>query len=169
MATRTRKPRHSRVRELSASALGQVRRLRAIYTSSVNSLRRAFAPKTLGQRGEAAAARYLKRLGYVIVARGSHIRRGEMDLIAVDGRTIVFVEVKTRVSHDAGHPADAVDRDKQHRLTRLAMIYLKRHGLLETSARFDVIAITWPKGQRRPTIEHFKNAFEPVGEGQMFY
>ncbi|HEV2969104.1 MAG TPA: YraN family protein [Pirellulales bacterium] len=169
MATRTRKPRRSRLTKLSVWVTGWARQFRARYNSSINSLRRALAPKTLGQRGEAVAARYLKRLGYVIVARGSHIRRGEIDLIAVDGRTVVFVEVKTRVSHDAGHPAEAVDRDKQHRLTRLAMIYLKRHGLLETSARFDVIAITWPKGQRRPTIEHFKNAFEPVGEGQMFY
>ena len=131
--------------------------------------RRTFGPKTLGQRGEAAAARFLKRLGYKIIARGSHIRRGEIDLIAVDGRTIVFVEVKTRVSHDAGHPADAVDRNKQERLTRLAMVYLKRHHLLEHSSRFDVVAVTWPAGQRRPKIEHFQNAFEPVGRGQMFY
>jgi putative endonuclease len=166
MARRKQKPRRSALGELSASILDGYRRFRG---SAADYVRRALAPKTLGQRGEAAAARYLKRLGYVIVARGSHIRRGEIDLIAVDGRTLVFVEVKTRVSHDAGHPAEAVDREKQRRLTRLAMVYLKRHHLLENSARFDVIAITWPKNQRRPTIEHFKNAFEPVGEGQMFY
>ncbi len=113
--------------------------------------------------------RYLKRLGYAIIARGSHIRRGELDLIAVDGRTLVFVEVKTRTSHDAGHPADAVDRVKQERLTRLAVVYLKRHGLLEHSSRFDVVAVTWPDGKRRPTIDHIKNAFEPIGRGQLFY
>ena len=166
MAGRKRKSRRSALDELTTSLL---RRYRQFRDSTANYVRRALAPKTLGQLGEAAAARYLKRLGYVIVARGSHIRRGEIDLIAVDGRTLVFVEVKTRVSHDAGHPAEAVDREKQRRLTRLAMVYLKRHHLLENPARFDVIAITWPKTQRRPTIEHFKNAFEPVGEGQMFY
>ena len=112
--------------------------------------------------------RYLKRKGYKIVERSSHIRRGEIDLVAVDGRTIVFVEVKTRRSHDSGHPADAVDRDKQDRLSRLALVYLKRHGLLEHSARFDVVAVIWPRDQRRPTIQHIQNAFEATGRWQMF-
>ncbi len=128
-----------------------------------------FGPKTLGQQGEVIAARYLKKLGYKIIARGSHVHRGEIDVIVVDVRTIVFVEVKTRRSHDRGHPADAVGREKQYRLTRLAMVYLKRNGLLECQSRFDVVAITWPKTQRRPIIEHFKNAFEPTSQGQMFY
>ena len=76
-------------------------------------------PKSLGARGEAAAARLLKRKGYTIVARSDRSRLGEIDLVAVDKRTVVFVEVKTRPSHDTGHPADAVDEDKQRRLTRL--------------------------------------------------
>ena len=82
------------------------------------------APKPLGRRGEDAAARYLKRLGYTIVARGHRDNIGEVDLIAVDGRTVVFIEVKTRTTHDAGHPADAVDEAKQQRLTRLALSYM---------------------------------------------
>jgi putative endonuclease len=130
--------------------------------------RRTFGPKTLGQRGEAAAARYLKRLGYKIVGRGTHIRRGEIDIIAVDGRTIVFVEVKTRDSSIAGEPHEAVDLEKQKRLTRLALVYLKRHGLLDYPARFDVVSILWPKHRRRPEIQHIKNAFEATGRGQMF-
>jgi len=166
MGVKKQRPRRSEWAKLSAS-IG--RRYRQVRAAAADSIRRALKPKTLGQRGEAAAARFLKRLGYVIVARGSHIRRGEIDLIAVDGRTLVFVEVKTRISHDAGHPAEAVDREKQRRLTRLAMVYLKRHHLLDNAARFDVVAVTWPEGRRRPIIEHFKNAFEPVGEGQMFY
>ena len=125
-------------------------------------------PKTLGQRGEAAAARFLRRLGYIIVSRGERGALGELDLVAVDGRTIVFVEVKTRRSHDAGHPVEAVHQHKQRRLTRLALSYLKRHDLLEHAARFDVVAITWPENRRKPTVEHYKNAFEPVGQGQMF-
>lgn len=125
-------------------------------------------PRTLGERGEAAAGRYLRRSGYVIVARGSRTRTGEIDIVAVEGRTIVFVEVKTRAGHAAGHPVDAVDADKQAQLTRLALAFLRRHGLLEHRARFDVVAVTWPANQRQPVIEHFKNAFEPVGEGQLF-
>ena len=125
------------------------------------------APKPLGRRGEDAAARYLRKLGYVIVARGHRDNIGELDLVAVDGRTVVFIEVKTRTTHDAGHPADAVDEAKQRRLTRLALSYMKRHDLLECQARFDVVAVTWP-GRGRPTIEHFKNAFEPVGCDGMF-
>lgn len=123
--------------------------------------------RSLGQRGERAAARYLRKLGYKIVARGERGRLGELDLVAVDRRTVVFVEVKTRRSHDAGHPAEAVGHDKQLRLTRLALAYLKRHDLLEHDARFDVVAITWPATARKPTIAHIRNAFEAVGRGQM--
>ena len=122
----------------------------------------------LGRRGENAAARHLVRLGYVIVARGHRGLIGEIDLVAVDGRTLVFVEVKTRTSLVAGHPADAVDENKQRRLTRLALSYMKRHDLLENPARFDVVAVTWPDKGGRPAIEHFQNAFEPVGFDGMF-
>jgi putative endonuclease len=122
----------------------------------------------LGRRGENAAARYLSRRGYVIVARGNRGAIGEIDLVAVEGRTLVFIEVKTRTTQDAGHPADAVDAQKQRRLTRLALAYMKRHDLLENPARFDVIAITWPDKAGRPLIEHFQNAFEPVGMDGMF-
>ena len=131
-------------------------------------LARWFAPKTLGQQGEAAAARYLRKQSYTIVARSDRSRFGELDLVAVDGRTVVFVEVKTRRSHEAGHPAEAVGPDKQRRITRAALGFLKAHGLLEHSARFDVLAITWPKSVRHPTIEHYRDAFEAVGRGQMF-
>ncbi len=123
---------------------------------------------SLGERGEREAERFLRRLGYIIVARQRRDRLGEIDLVAVDGRTVVFVEVKTRRSHDAGHPVEAVDEDKQRRLTRLALAFLKRHDLLNYPARFDVVAVTWPDGARRPVIQHFRNAFEPTDRGQMF-
>lgn len=117
--------------------------------------------QTLGQRGEAAAARFLRRRGFRIVGRGVRSGLGELDLVAVDGRTVVFVEVKTRQTGDQGHPAEAVDRAKQRRLTVLATAYLQRHGLLNHPARFDVVAVTWPDG-RRPHVEHIRNAFEAV-------
>jgi len=129
-------------------------------------------PQTLGQRGEAAAARFLKRLRYRIVERSARRRFGEIDLVVVDphgsaGRTVVFVEVKTRASHDAGHPAEAVDDRKQHKLSRVALAYLKGHGLLECPARFDVVAVTWPPKVKKPVIEHYPSAFEIQG-GSMF-
>lgn len=137
------------------------------YAALSQRFRSLLAPKPLGRRGEDAAARYLRKLRYTIVARGHRDNIGEIDLIAVDGRTIVFIEVKTRTTHDAGHPADAVDEAKQQRLTRLALSYMKRHDLLEYPARFDVIAVTWPQ-RGRPQIEHFKNAFEAVAFDGMF-
>jgi putative endonuclease len=127
-----------------------------------------FGEKSFGQRGEDAAARYLKRQGYRILARGLESRLGELDIIAVDGRTIVFVEVKTRRSTDAGHPAEAIDPRKEQRMTQAALAYLKAQRLLNYAARFDVVAITWPESNSRPTIEHYKNAFSPVGAGQFF-
>jgi putative endonuclease len=122
-----------------------------------------FRERTLGERGEAAAARHLKRLGYKIVARGDRSPSGELDLVAVDGRTLVFVEVKTRAGHEGGHPAEAVDREKQRRLTRAALAFAKHHHLLECPARFDVIAVTWPSDDRAPTIEHLQDAFTASG------
>jgi putative endonuclease len=127
-----------------------------------------FRKKSLGQRGEDAASRFLKRLGYRIVARGLDSRFGELDIVAVDGRTVVFVEVKTRSSTDAGHPADAIDHLKEKRMTQAALAYLKAHRLLEHAARFDVVAIIWPDDARQPAIEHYMNAFAPIGEGQLF-
>ena len=139
------------------------------WLSPIHSrLQSLFTSKPLGRRGEDAAATYLKNLGYVIVARGHRDHIGEIDLVAVDGRTVVFIEVKTRTSHDAGHPADAVDEKKQQRLTRLALSYMKRHDLLECAARFDIVAVTWPDDHGLPAIEHFKSAFEPTGFSGMF-
>ena len=139
-----------------------------VFSAVATWLRRLLPEKPLGRRGESAAARHLRRQGYRILARGDRLWPGELDLVAMDGRTIVFVEVKTRQSQDAGHPSEAVDPAKQRRLTRLAVTFLKRHGLLEYPARFDVIAVTWPAGQRRPTIEHIPDAFEAVGKWEFY-
>ncbi len=115
--------------------------------------------RPLGERGERAAARFLRRAGYQIVARQHRDRHGEIDLIISDGRALIFVEVKTRTAAFDQHPAEAVDRHKQRRLQRTALAYVQRHRLGDTPLRFDIVAITWPKGQR-PRIEHFPGAFE---------
>jgi putative endonuclease len=131
-------------------------------------LAKRFRKKTLGERGEDAAARYLQRQAYRLLARGLDSRLGELDIVAVDGRTIVFVEVKTRRSGQAGHPAEAIDPRKERRMTQAGLAYLKAQRLLDYPARFDVVAITWPSDDREPSIEHYKNAFSPVGAGQFF-
>ncbi|MCA9087290.1 MAG: YraN family protein [Planctomycetaceae bacterium] len=116
--------------------------------------------KLFGDGGERAASRYLKRQGYRIIARQSLNRVGEVDIIAADGETLVFVEVKTRSSHVAGHPAEAVHATKQRQIARSALMWLKRHRLLDRRCRFDVVAITWRKGEQ-PLIQHYRAAFEP--------
>jgi putative endonuclease len=114
------------------------------------------------------AARHLESLGYRILERGRRLRAGELDLVALDGRTVVFVEVKTRRSADRGSPADAVDKHKQTRVARAAAAYLKRHRLLNQPARFDVVAILWPGGDGEPELRHYRSAFEAVGPSSMF-
>ena len=122
----------------------------------------------LGLRGEKAAAKFLKRKRYKIVASQDRAKLGEIDLVAVDGETVVFVEVKTRTNWDAGHPTEAITPDKERRLTGAALGFLRANNLLEYASRLDVVAVTWPVDASKPTIEHIENAFEPVGNGQMF-
>ncbi len=124
--------------------------------------RRRFPEKTLGQRGEELAARYLRRRGYRILARGASWKGGELDIVALLGTTIVFVEVRTRQSDVPIRPEESVDLNKQRRLTRMAVGYLKRHRLFDYPARFDVVAIVWPEGGP-PEIRHTENAFPAVG------
>jgi putative endonuclease len=122
----------------------------------------------LGRRGEQRAASFLAKTGVRVLARGVANQFGEIDLVGLDGETIVFVEVRTRRSLDAGHPAESVTPEKQARLTRAALAFLKQNRLLEHRSRFDVVAILWPDGTKSPQIEHYKNAFEPAGLGQFY-
>lgn len=124
--------------------------------------------KLLGDKGERAAARFLRKKGMKILERQSRNFVGEIDLIAKDGDWTVFVEVKTRSSTQAGHPFEAITLAKQTKLTKLALVWLKQRRLLNSRARFDVVSIVWPSDSKKPTIEHYVNAFEPVGHGQMF-
>jgi putative endonuclease len=121
-----------------------------------------------GTRSERAAARFLRRLGYRILARNYSCPHGELDLIALEGRCIVFVEVRSTGGDDPDRPAASVDDAKQRRLTRLALHYLQEHRLLDYAARFDVLALSWPDGQRQPRIVHYPHAFEAVGRFQMY-
>ena len=113
---------------------------------------------TLGKRGEDLACQELERRGYVIVARRFRVRSGELDIVARDGGTLVFVEVKARAGHAFGGAAEAITPMKQLRMTRLADEYLVRHHLHECSCRFDVVAIHFDAGT--PDIEVIQNAFD---------
>ncbi len=121
----------------------------------------------LGDQGERAAIRYLKRHGYRILNRQYRNRFGEIDIIALDGTRIVFVEVKTRRTTEAGQPFEAVDREKQQRIARAAQAWLKDKRRLNQSSRFDVISIVWESDDGTPQITHYKHAFESPQTGQI--
>jgi putative endonuclease len=121
-----------------------------------------------GTRSERAAERFLRRAGLRILVRNWSCPHGEIDLVALDGKCVVFVEVRSTGTDDATRPAASVDDRKQRRLTDLALAFLSRYRLLNCSARFDVLALAWPEGRREPTIEHHRLAFEAVGRFQMF-
>ena len=127
-----------------------------------------FRPLTLGERGERAATKHLRRKGFKIIERRLRMRVGEIDIITVDGETVVFVEVKTRRSEALGRPSESISKTQQARLTRAALAFLKSHGLLEHAARFDVVEVIWPEAAHRPEIRHFPNAFPAVGHRQFF-
>lgn len=132
------------------------------------SATRGWWSRWLGDEGERIAKRHLRRLGYRIVARQYRNQWGEIDLIALDGECLVFVEVKTRRADVPGHPVEAITSTKQAKLTRLALGFLKKKKLLDCAARFDVVTVVRPDDGGKPVVEHFRNAFPPVGRGQMF-
>ncbi len=116
----------------------------------------------LGKQAENLACGELQRRGYAILARGYRTRMGEIDIVARDGPTIVFVEVKARTSGRFGPPGAAVDGRKQFRLARLALEYLLQRGWLDRPCRFDVVGILLPPGGR-PALEVFSGAFDLSG------
>jgi putative endonuclease len=111
-----------------------------------------------GQTGETVAARFLKKQRYKILEKNYRTRLGEIDIIARDGDTIVFIEVKARTSDHFGNPKWAVTPRKQRRISMAALQYLKATKQSDAKARFDVVSIN--SGAGRPAIEIVKNAFE---------
>jgi putative endonuclease len=116
--------------------------------------------QNLGKLGEELAVTELARRGYAIVARGYRTRFGEIDVVARDAETLVFVEVRRRSGPGCGAAAESVTRDKQRRVVRMAVDYLARHDLYERCAvRFDVVAIDdQPAGP--PVITVLQAAFD---------
>ncbi len=116
-----------------------------------------FFRKTLGREGEDRAAEFLQKRGYKILDRNYHTRAGEIDIIALHDGAVVFVEVKTRTSDRYGAPELAVNRQKQRRMVRAALGYIKYKKIHQVPCRFDVVAITGEGGRELELIE---NAFE---------
>src|SRR5262245_50813639 len=113
---------------------------------------------SLGERGENIAARHLRNLGYKVILRNFRCDLGEIDIVARDGKTLVFVEVKTR-AYDDPTPEEQVNAVKQNQITKAAKFYLSRYGSPQPEARFDVVAIVWPR-DGNPKIRHTESAFE---------
>ncbi|MDH5202902.1 MAG: YraN family protein [Nitrospirota bacterium] len=114
--------------------------------------------KALGTKGENLAVTFLKKKGYKIIARNYKTFIGEIDIIAKDGNTTVFIEVKTRTNDSFGYPFEAVNNKKKQKLKKLALLYLKSKGQ-ESPIRFDVLSIFY-MDNGKGAIEHITDAFE---------
>lgn len=114
-----------------------------------------------GSSGEQLASDYLGRLGYRIVARNYRCRSGEVDIVARDGPTTVFVEVKERRGASHGEGYEAVTLGKRLRVIRAARMFASARGLFESPLRFDVVSIDWREG--KPQIRHEAGAFDADG------
>jgi len=114
---------------------------------------------SLGKHGEELASEFLESAGLRIIVRNYRNKTGEIDIIARDQETLVFVEVKTRKSLTYGQPYEAVSRKKQKQICRLALYYMTRNKLHDQAVRFDVISIVMTSNEN-PKIEHLINCFE---------
>jgi putative endonuclease len=112
----------------------------------------------IGKRGEDLALKRLKKMGYKKIIRNYRCPLGEVDLIAEDSGTLVFVEIKTRRGRSVGYAKEAVDARKRRQLSKVALAYMKSNDCFETSARFDVVAVSLCED--KPRIEVIKNAFD---------
>ena len=120
-----------------------------------------------GRRSERAAAKFLRRLGYRILAANVADPAGELDLIALDGQTLVIVEVRSTAGTDLERTAASVDYKKQRQVSDAALRFLCRKRLLEgVNVRYDIVVISWPPEAREPTFRHYPHAFESVGRFQ---
>jgi putative endonuclease len=114
--------------------------------------------QVLGKKGEQIAEAYLIQKGYKLVERNYRCSAGELDLIALDRRVLVFIEVKTRSDNSFGLPFESVHWRKQQRMIKAALFFLSQHRLHHRDARFDVVGISYMSG--KAVVDHIQNAFE---------
>lgn len=132
--------------------------------SRVPWLRRWF-----GDRSERAAEQFLTERGFRILQRNYRCPPGEIDLIALDGDTLVFVEVRSTGAGHGERTSHSVDAAKQRKLTQAALHFRERFRLYHQNYRFDVIVVEWRDGSAGPDVQHFRAAFEAVGRFQLDY
>lgn len=116
--------------------------------------------KETGKLGEHIARTFLLEKGYSILETNYNTRYGEIDIIAKDGRTVAFVEVKTRRSVSFGYPREAVDRYKQSKIKNMAEFYILRKKLFNIPMRFDIIEVFLDEDNNAKAVSILKNAFE---------
>jgi putative endonuclease len=125
-----------------------------------------------GRRSERAAARYLRRLGYRVLAANVSDPAGELDLLALENKTLIVVEVRSTASDrpDAlERTAASVDLRKQRKITGATLRFLAARKLLgKIPVRFDVLVLSWPPAAGEPEIKHIPHAFEATGKFQFF-
>jgi putative endonuclease len=117
------------------------------------------ARQTLGKLGEELACAALEARGYLVLERRYRTRAGEIDVVARNGETLVFVEVKARQDRSFGDPSEAVTLRKQQRLVLMATEYLHHHRLENSPCRFDVVSVV--AGEGDPAVEVLVDAFRP--------
>jgi putative endonuclease len=115
----------------------------------------------LGREGEAVAEAYLRARDYRILARNFRCRSGEIDIVALDGDMLVFVEVRSRRGDRAGTPFESVNPRKQQQVVKVARLFLSQRGWHDRTARFDVVGIRFDDDP--PTVEHLPAAFDAQG------
>jgi putative endonuclease len=121
-------------------------------------------PSGQGVAGEDAACRFLESIGFSILARNVRFRGGEIDVVAREGETTVFVEVKERRRGSHGEGFESVTAAKRRKVISAAAMYASAHGLFEAPIRFDVVSVSWSEARpATPLVRHDRNAFDASG------
>ena len=118
----------------------------------------SLTPYELGKLGEETAQKYLRKKKYKIVTKRFRLYRGEIDLIAYEGETLVFVEVKTRSPGALGLPEESVNRQKQRQIRKIAAGYLAMNNIDDVECRFDVLSLVFDENKVY-SLTHYKDAF----------
>ncbi len=119
--------------------------------------------RSRGKFGEEIAEQYIVSQGYRILERNYSTRYGEIDLIAEEGKCLVFVEVKARQSDEFGSPGDAVNKPKQGKLSRMAVAYVCDHDVHDRDCRFDVVEILLGPQKQVRSVNLIRDAFDLKG------
>jgi putative endonuclease len=114
--------------------------------------------KLTGNRGEELAVDFLRKKGFLIVERNFRTRFGEIDIVGYDGKTLVFVEVKTKIGHDFGEPEEMVGKSKIGKVKRMGEVYLQDKGM-DVGCRVDVVAIVLKETGEIERLEHYQGVY----------